>query len=57
MEIDWRKVAVSLNGDGWRDLETAGNQESPETALEFRIRAFLLMSLANALFEGLGERH
>jgi hypothetical protein len=55
MEMNWRRVAVSLNGDGHRDLDLALKQESPDAAQEYRIRGFTLISIANALFDGLGE--
>lgn len=56
MEIDWHRVAVSLNSAGHRDLDSAGKRELPEAAKEYRIRAFILISLANALFDGLDKR-
>ncbi len=55
MEMDWRRVAVSLNTDGHRDLDLSLKQEAPAAVQEYRIRGFTLISIANALFEGLGE--
>ena len=55
MEMNWRRVAVALNTDGHRDLDLASKQESPAAAQEYRIRGLTLISIANALFDGLGE--
>jgi hypothetical protein len=52
VEIDWRKVAVSLNGEAHKNLDIS-LQATREEAGEFRIRAALLMAIANALFDGL----
>ena len=55
MEIDWHKVAVSLNRAASKDLDIALNASDgdPEKAKEFRIRGSILMSIADALFDGL----
>jgi len=53
--MDWHKVAVDLNSQGHEELDIAQRQGSRETAKEFRIRGYLLISLANALFKGLEE--
>ena len=53
MEIDWHKVAVSLNRAASKDLDIALNAGDPEKAKEFRIRGSILMSIADALFDGL----
>jgi hypothetical protein len=55
MEVDWRKVAVSLNTDGHRDLETALRHENSNEKLEYRIRGFILISIADALFAGIKD--
>ena len=46
MEIDWHKVAVSLNRAASKDLDIALNASDgdPEKAKEFRIRGSILMS-------------
>jgi hypothetical protein len=56
MEIDWRKVAVSLNTKAHAEMEIANDAESPEAAREFRIRSSILMAVANALFDGLPQK-
>jgi hypothetical protein len=53
MEIDWHRVAVSLNGAAHRDLVVSQQAGSAETAREFRMRGSILKSIADALFEGL----
>ena len=55
MEINWHKVAVSLNRAASKDLDIALNASDgdPEKAKEFRIRGSILMSIADALFDGL----
>ena len=55
LEIDWHKVAVSLNRAASKDLDIALNAKDsdPERAKEFRIRGSILMSIADALFDGL----
>jgi hypothetical protein len=52
MGIDWHTVAGCLRDDAMKEFENADKQENREAATEFRIRGFILKSLANALFEG-----
>ena len=53
MQIDWRKVAVSLNAKAHKELESALRKENADVAQEFRIRGFVMKALADALFDGL----
>jgi hypothetical protein len=55
MDLDWRKVAVSLNGKGWECLELASKQDDPAKDHFFRLQGAILTALADALFEGLTE--
>ena len=47
MEIDWHKVAVSLNRAASKNLDIAlkAKDSDPERAKEFRIRGSILMAM------------
>ena len=53
--MDWNKVAVYLNGEAWKEFDNERQTEDQFRRTEYRIRGFILKSLADALFEGLDE--
>jgi hypothetical protein len=55
MDVDWNKVAVHLNGEAWKEFESQNQTEDQLRCMEHRIRGFILKSLADALFEGIGD--
>jgi hypothetical protein len=55
MEIDWRKVAVSLNTESVANFDVALKSTNPELVKEFQFRGWILQVFAMALFSGLPE--
>jgi hypothetical protein len=53
--MDWNKVAAHMNGEAWKEFEHLGKTEDDDQRREHRIRGFILKSLADALFAGLGD--